>query len=186
MKKEKLIENLKLTEINLQNTIESQRTQVKTLISEKKQISQNFSHLKEAHNHVVHELDELKESFLSLKLKQQVNTNQTDDVHFSKYAQRNNNNETSCLMSCYFLTQQVDNDRTEHLEKLILYLANELIRIIKLAYQLCIDSSATTTMATTTTTTTTTKTTERDTNRPTKKYTSPDGKLTSESYLYIT
>ncbi|KAH8856399.1 WAS/WASL-interacting protein [Schistosoma japonicum] len=88
--KEKTNETLKLTEIHLQQTIKTQRCQLQILINEKKQLNENFTQLKQAHHHLVNELNELKLTLMNFNKSKYKNSmkNLDNDVKQTKIVNR--------------------------------------------------------------------------------------------------
>ncbi|CAH8598481.1 unnamed protein product [Heterobilharzia americana] len=81
----------------------------------------NFNHLKQAHNHVIQELSTIKESFFNLKSRNEALMNKSATI----------------VKQTKTFNRLCANDRTDHLEKLIIFLADELSKTIKIVYQLC-------------------------------------------------
>ncbi|TNN05933.1 hypothetical protein EWB00_008765, partial [Schistosoma japonicum] len=88
--KEKTNETLKLTEIHLQQTIKTQRCQLQILINEKKQLTENFTQLKQAHHYLVNELNELKLTLMNFNKSKHKNSmkNLDNDVKQTKIVNR--------------------------------------------------------------------------------------------------
>ncbi|CAH8635390.1 unnamed protein product [Schistosoma rodhaini] len=121
--KQKMNETLKLSEVQLKQTKQSQHIQLITLMNEKKNILENFHLLKQSHNHLMNELNQLKGNFLNL----QKSKNENVSIETT---------ENNTIKQTKKFNRICANDRIDHLEKFILILANELIKTIKTIYQL--------------------------------------------------
>ncbi|CAH8655607.1 unnamed protein product [Schistosoma rodhaini] len=121
--KQKMNETLKLSELQLKQTKQSQHIQLITLINEKKNILENFHLLKQSHNHLINELNQLKGNFLNL----QKSKNENVSIE---------TRENNTIKQTKKFNRICANDRIDHLEKFILILANELIKTIKTICQL--------------------------------------------------
>ncbi|CAH8598467.1 unnamed protein product [Heterobilharzia americana] len=108
--KDKLVESLKLN-VNPLTTNYYKSTKMLN----------NFNHLKQAHNHVIQELSTIKESFFNLKSRNEALMNKSATI----------------VKQTKTFNRLCANDRTDHLEKLIIFLADELSKTIKIVYQLC-------------------------------------------------
>uniref|UniRef100_A0A5K4F0P1 Centrosomal protein of 162 kDa n=1 Tax=Schistosoma mansoni TaxID=6183 RepID=A0A5K4F0P1_SCHMA len=81
--KQKMNETLKLSEVQLKQTKQSQHIQLITLMNEKKNILENFHLLKQSHNHLMNELNQLKGNFLNLQKSKNENNDRID--HLEKF-----------------------------------------------------------------------------------------------------